>query len=91
MKCLIADDFEKEGVDKLCLLGLDLTHSPSLILGEISHAGINVEEMENVIFADAQAACAKIRLDDEPSPEVTQRIMDGCEHILALSQVTLGD
>lgn len=61
------------------------------ILGEISHAGINVEEMENVIFADAQAACAKIRLDNEPSPEVTQCIKDGCEHILAWSLMTLGD
>ncbi len=61
------------------------------ILGEISHAGINVEEMENVIFADAQAACAKIRLDDEPSPDVMRRMKDGCEHILALSLVTLSD
>ena len=55
------------------------------ILGQISHAGINVEEMENVIFSDAKAACAKIRLDDEPTPAVLDAIKSGCADVLALS------
>ena len=37
-----------------------------LTLGE---AGINVEEMENIIFEGAEAACARIQLDDMPSDE----------------------
>jgi len=59
------------------------------VLGEIGRAGINVEEMENLIFANAQAACARIRLDDAPAPEVMQRVRSGCEHILSLSLVDL--
>ena len=59
------------------------------ILGEISHAGINVEEMENVIFSDAKAACAKIRLDDEPSEAVLGRIKSGSKDVLALSLLAI--
>jgi D-3-phosphoglycerate dehydrogenase len=59
------------------------------ILGQISHAGINVEEMENVIFSDAKAACAKIRLDDEPAPAVLDAIKSGCADVLALSLLAI--
>ena len=52
---------------------------------EISHAGINVEEMENVIFSDALAACAKIRLDEPPEQKVLDRIQKGSENVLAVS------
>lgn len=55
------------------------------VLGEIGRASINVEEMENLIFAEAKAACARIKLDDAPPPAVLERIRAGCEHILALS------
>src|SRR5206468_3216093 len=51
------------------------------VLGEIGRAHIYVEEMENTIFSDAQAACAKIRLDDAPDSGVLVRIQAGCEHI----------
>ncbi|MBN1476315.1 NAD(P)-binding domain-containing protein [Candidatus Sumerlaeota bacterium] len=61
----------------------------SHVLHEISHAGINVEEMENVILAEAKAACARIRLDDSPSQEVMQSIHDGNEHILGVSLVEI--
>ena len=40
------------------------------VLGELSHAGINVREMENVICKGEEGACAQIRLDSEPSSEV---------------------
>jgi D-3-phosphoglycerate dehydrogenase len=35
----------------------------------LGQAKINVEEMENVIYAGAEAACARIQLDDAPSQE----------------------
>ena len=55
------------------------------VLGEISKVRINVEEMENIIFSDAQAACAKIRLNSPPDDETLQRIRTGHEHVLAVS------
>lgn len=54
------------------------------VLGVIGQARINVEEMENVIFSDAQAACARIRLDEEPTAEVLDRVRTGNENILAI-------
>ncbi len=59
------------------------------VLHEISVAGINVEEMENVIFADALASCAKIRLDESPDQAVLERIQRGSEHVLAVSLLDL--
>ncbi len=35
----------------------------------LGQAGINVEEMENVIYDGARAACARIQLDEPPKPE----------------------
>jgi D-3-phosphoglycerate dehydrogenase / 2-oxoglutarate reductase len=59
------------------------------VLGEISHANINVEEMDNVIFSDAKAACAKIQLDDEPPAEVLEKIRKGNVNVLDVSVVAL--
>jgi D-3-phosphoglycerate dehydrogenase len=39
------------------------------ILDALREEGINVEEMENTIFAGAQAACCAMELDQPPSPE----------------------
>ncbi len=47
------------------------------VIGRISEARINIEEMENVIFKDGTAACAKILLDDEPSAETLAAIQAG--------------
>ena len=35
----------------------------------LGQAGINVEEMENIIYEGAQAACARIQIDEPPQPE----------------------
>ena len=43
------------------------------LLGVLREAGWNVHEMENVVFAGAEAACARIRFDaagaDGPTPD----------------------
>lgn len=35
----------------------------------LGQAGINVEEMQNIIYQGAKAACARIQLDEPPNPE----------------------
>jgi D-3-phosphoglycerate dehydrogenase len=61
------------------------------VLAHVSGAGINVEEMENIILADAITACAQIRLDAAPGPDVLDAIRTGCEHILAVSLLEIPD
>ena len=54
------------------------------VIGEIGKAEINIEEMENVIYQGAEAACAKIRLDGEPPETVLQKIRDGSKNVLSV-------
>jgi D-3-phosphoglycerate dehydrogenase len=56
----------------------------ALVIGEIGKANINIEEMENVIYRGAEAACAKIRLDAEPPASVLQQIRDGSKNVLSV-------
>jgi len=55
------------------------------ILGQ---AGINVEDMENIIYHGAKAACARIQLDDKPTKEVIAA-MSKNEHVLSVSMALL--
>lgn len=59
------------------------------VIGEIGKAKINIEEMENVIYQGAEAACAKIRLDGELSPSMLQAITGGSPHILSADLTTI--
>ncbi len=54
-------------------------------LNEISHAGVNVEEMENVICAGAESACAQIKLAAPLPQEALDRIRKGNEHVLGVT------
>ena len=51
--------------------------------------GINVEETENIIFADAEAAVARISLDGEPSADVVAAIKCGNPHVLDVHVVAV--
>ncbi len=55
-------------------------------LNAISHAGVNVEEMENVISDGAHAACARIKLDARLDDVVVARIQTGNEHVISVTQ-----
>ncbi len=44
------------------------------VLDELRGANINVEEMQNTVFSNAQAACCSLKLDDTPSGELLERI-----------------
>ncbi len=59
------------------------------VLDQLRGASINVQEMENVVFEGAEAACARLRLDRQPPPELQTTIRDGNEHIFDLSLTPL--
>lgn len=52
------------------------------VLNAIKAANINVQEMENIVFAGAEAAIARIALDSAPSDETLERIRSGNTDIL---------
>jgi D-3-phosphoglycerate dehydrogenase len=54
-------------------------------LNVISHAGVNVEEMENVICDGAENACAFIKLDAPLSDALLGQVQTGNEHVIGVS------
>jgi D-3-phosphoglycerate dehydrogenase len=59
------------------------------IFDRLREAGINVEETENVIFADAEAAVARISIKGEPPAEVVAAIKSGNPHVLDVHVVAV--
>jgi D-3-phosphoglycerate dehydrogenase / 2-oxoglutarate reductase len=55
----------------------------------LREAGINVEETENIIFADAEAAVARISIIGEPPAEVVAAIKTGNPHVLDVHVVAV--
>lgn len=58
------------------------------VFESISHAGVNVEEMENVIYEGAKSACARIQLDSQPTPKQIE-IIRGNDNILGVNVTTI--
>jgi D-3-phosphoglycerate dehydrogenase len=59
------------------------------VLGLVREAGINVEEVQNTVFEEAQAASCSIDLDDAPPPELLERIRSRKDEILFVDKVDL--
>jgi len=59
------------------------------VFDQLRAAAINVQETENVIFAGAEAAVARINVDGRPSDAVLARITSGNEHVLSVQMVEL--
>ncbi len=59
------------------------------VLAAVREAGINVEEVENTVFEQAQAACCTIQLDERPSPELIERIRSRRDEVLFVDCVDL--
>lgn len=77
-----------------CILTVRHRNRPGVlaqVFQVLSEAGINVEEMENVLYEGALAACARIQLAWPPSPPQLERIRDQCEHILSMDLTLLGE
>ena len=58
------------------------------VLDVVRQAGWNVQEMENLIFSGAEAACARIRFDGEPDDGVVEAVR-GVEHVINASVIEL--
>ena len=57
------------------------------VLDALRGAEINVQEMENVVFDGAEAACARLRVDRLPPADLQEAIRLGNPHVLGLSVV----
>ena len=44
------------------------------LLDELRNEGINIEEMENIIFEGGAAACCTLKLDEKPSDALVAKI-----------------
>lgn len=51
------------------------------VLDELRAAGVNIEEMENVIFDGGRAATCSLKVDNKPSKETVERIRRA-EHVI---------
>jgi D-3-phosphoglycerate dehydrogenase len=59
------------------------------VFDRLKQAGINVQETENVVFDGAQAAVARIRLDQAPSAEVLDSVRNSTSDIIEVSLLAL--
>ena len=59
------------------------------VLGAIRRHSINVEEMDNIIFDGAQAACARIRLQSRPPVELLAEIRSRADQIIHVDLIEL--
>jgi D-3-phosphoglycerate dehydrogenase len=59
------------------------------VFGVLKAAGINVQQTENVVFAGAEAACARIQVDQGPGPDVLDAIRSGCADVLSVGLTVL--
>ncbi len=74
---------------RLVIRHLDRVGVLANVLGLIREAGINVEEVQNTIFEEAQAASCAIDLDEAPPPELLERIRSRRDEILFVDKVEL--
>ncbi len=61
----------------------------AFVLDEIRAANINVQEMENIVFAGAEAAIARINLDGAIPNEIFERLRSGNADIIELDLLEL--
>jgi D-3-phosphoglycerate dehydrogenase len=59
------------------------------VLNEIKAANINVQQMENIVFAGAEAAVARIGLDGALEPAAVDRIRAGNNDIIEINLIAL--
>jgi D-3-phosphoglycerate dehydrogenase len=51
------------------------------VLNEVKAANLNVQRMENIVFAGAEAAIARIELDGTLEPETMDRVRSNSDII----------
>jgi D-3-phosphoglycerate dehydrogenase len=63
----------------------------AFVMDQIRRAGINIQEVQNVIFEGAAAASCRIQLDAEPGPDLLGSLKAGNADILGLELLRIGD
>ena len=61
----------------------------SAVFSQLKHAGINVQETENIVFEGATAAVARIHLDHAPPQQVLDAMRADSTDIIELSVLKL--
>ena len=70
---------------RLVVRHLDRPGVLATVLDAIKREHINVQEMENIVFEGAEAAVARINLDNAPSQETLDRVRGGNADIIELN------
>jgi len=70
---------------RLVVRHLDRPGVLATVLDAIKSEQINVQEMENIVFEGAEAAVARINLDNAPSNDVLERLLRTTSDILELN------
>ncbi len=63
----------------------------AFVMDQIRRGGINIEEVQNVIFEGAAAASCRIQLDAEPGADLLGSIKAGNPDIMGLELLRIGD
>jgi D-3-phosphoglycerate dehydrogenase / 2-oxoglutarate reductase len=72
---------------RLVVRHLDKVGVLATVLGAIREAGINVQNVQNVVFEQAQAASCSIDLDERPADALLTHLRDRVEHVLFVDLV----
>jgi D-3-phosphoglycerate dehydrogenase len=75
---------------RLVVRHLDRPGVLASVMDAIKSEQINVQEMENIVFDGAEAAVARINLDNAPSRETLDRLQTANANILQLDLLALG-
>jgi D-3-phosphoglycerate dehydrogenase / 2-oxoglutarate reductase len=76
---------------RLVVRHLDRPGVLATVLDAIKSEGINVQEMENIVFEGAEAAVARINLDNAPSREMLDKLQTGNADIIEMDLLELSN
>jgi D-3-phosphoglycerate dehydrogenase len=63
----------------------------AFVMDQIRRANINIEEVQNIIFDGATAACCRIQLDSEPADKLLASIKNGNPDIISVESLRIGE
>src|SRR5664279_1457206 len=63
----------------------------AFVMDQVRRSGINIEEVQNVVFEGAAAASCRIQLDAEPGADLLGSIKAGNPDIMGLELLRIGD
>jgi D-3-phosphoglycerate dehydrogenase len=61
------------------------------VMDQIHRANTNIEEVQNIIFDGAVAACCRIQLDTEPGAKLLAAIKDGNPDVISVESLRIGE